>query len=415
VPCDTAWLRLSHQVGSHGMTLSHMVRSMELRGFPEAIKSILDQRGWTQSMLGREWDRHQTWVSKTVRGERDTPIGEAARLLARVGYEVVIRPEREKSAPVKRREFHGKIVQLAGGAAAQKVAGVTLIPSAKVPPHQNHAYLATLADHLMRMRGEEGGARLISNVRGHVERVDIAAVISGRDRKLQQAADNLLRAQALTLYDAERINPAESAGKDALALAKASQDAEIQALSYMTLSQVATSAGAGDRGRYYAEEGLKEKEISDRSRANLHKRRMRALATLHDNDAFAAFCDMCDLDERQPGLNLNYGAALRDLGRHAAAIRAFSNSASHYAESSPHFFTQSLHGEIVSLLHTKMPQDAASRIITFAHILPFVNSARLHKDAIEILAASVPWVRVAGMRDAREQLRAVVTATRKST
>lgn len=384
---------------------------MEFRSFPEAIKAILDQRGWTQTALAREWGRHQTWVSKTMRGERDTPIGEAARLLARVGYEVVIRPKREKSVAVKRREFHDKIVKLAGGTVAQKVAGVTFIPSPQVPPHHNPAYLATLADHMNRMRNEEGGAWLISTVRAHVARVDIDDVIGGRDRKLQEAAANLLRVQALTLYDADRTHPAESSARYALALAKASQDVEAQALAYNTLSQVATYAGAGDRAQHYAEEGLKIRDISDRSRANLHKRRMRALAILHgcERDVLAAFSDMHGLDGSLAGLNLNYGVALSEIGRHSSALQAFSYSAAHYAESSPHYYAQSLHGGIISLLHIKEPQAAIGQIQTLAHLLPFINSVQLHKDVEEILVASAPWAKVAGMRDAREQLRTVVS------
>jgi hypothetical protein len=310
---------------------------------------------------------------------------------------------------VKRREFHGKIVQLAGGTVAQKVAGVSFVPSAKVRPHQNPGYVTTLAEHINRMRNEEGGARLISTALGHVGRVDIAAIMRGRDRQLQEAAANLLRVQALTLYDADRMDPAESAARNALALARAAQNTEIQALTYNTLSQVATYAGAGDRAQYYAEAGLRLRDISDRSRANLHKRRMRALATLRGNerDALAAFSDMCDLDGSLAGLNLNYGVALSDLGRHSAATQAFSYSASHYAESSPHYYAQSLHGEIISSLHAKMPEVAANRMITLAHILPFVNSVRLHKDVTEILAVSASWAKAAGMRDAREQMRAV--------
>ena len=378
-------------------------------------------------MLGREWDRHQTWVSKTMRGERDTPIGEAARLLARVGYEVVIRPEREKSAPVKRREFHNKIIKLAGGAVAGKAAGVTLVPSAKVPAFQNHEYVTALADHLKVMRNELGGARLSSTARDYIGRIGIVDVINGRDRRLQVATARVVNVHALTLYDSDRLNHAEGAAKTALALAQASQDRDVQALMYATLSQVATWAGAGDRGRFYAEEGLKIAGTSDALRAELIKREMRALAVLtqrEEKPVLAAYEGIHGLDHGSEdsfrvnsfkGLSLNLGIALSDLGKHRAAIQAFSDSTNHYAEWSPHFYAQSLHGEIISLLHARMLEDAANSMLILAHTLPLINSAQLHKQVKEILAASAPWVRVSGMRDAREQLRAVITITPKST
>jgi transcriptional regulator with XRE-family HTH domain len=394
---------------------------MEFRSFPEAIKSILDQRGWTQSTLAREWGRHQTWVSKTMRGERDTPIGEAARLLASVGYEVVIRPKREKSAPVKRREFHNKIITLASAAVAGKAASATLVPSAKLPAFRNHAYVMALADHIKVMRNELGGARLISTAHDYIERIGISDVIQGGDRKLQVATARLVNVHALTLYDADRLNQAEGAARTALALARASEDPDIQALMHATLSQIATWAGAGDRGWFYAQEGLRITGISDVLRAELIKRKMRSLAVLPQKEervVLRAYEDIRELDQGSQdsfrvdsfkGLSLNFGIALSDLGQHQAAIRAFSDSAKHYAEWSPHYYAQALHGEVTSLLHARMIEDAANSMVILAHTLPLTNSAQLRKQVKEILAASTPWARVTKMRAAREQLRGVVS------
>lgn len=155
-----------------------------------------------------------------MRGERDTPIGEATRLLARVGYEVVIRSKR-KSAPVKRREFHDKIVKLAGGAVTQKVAGVTFVPSASVSAFKNHEYVSSLGGHVYSLRGEHGGAWLIPTVRSYVERINFADVLGGNDRKLQIATARLVNVLALAYYDADRTGPAESIANKALALALA--------------------------------------------------------------------------------------------------------------------------------------------------------------------------------------------------
>lgn len=387
---------------------------MEFHSFPEAIESILTQRGWSKKRLAQEWNRHFTWVGKAVRGERDTGISEAARLLASVGYEVVIRPKREKSDPVKRREFHNKIVKLAGGTVATKVAGVTFVPSATGSAFKNYEYVSALGEHVYRLRGEYGGAWLVPTVRRYAERIDFADVIGGNDRKLQMATARLVRVHALTLYDADRPGPAEDVANKALALARASSDPETRAHMYVTLSQVATYAGAGDRGRHYAQEGLKVSGISDETRAELSNRLMRSFAILpgQERATFKAFDDIRRFGETPAWLNLNHGFALSDLGRYQAAIQAFSiaRTVDDFIQSSPHYYAQCLHSEIVALLRARMPDVAVDRMFMLVHVLPFVNSARLHKQVNEILAESAGWISVSGMRDAREQLWTVTTA-----
>jgi hypothetical protein len=317
---------------------------------------------------------------------------------------------------VKRREFHNKIIKLAGGAAAAQVAGVTFVPSAKVPVFRNHEYVTALVDHATAIRYEQGGARLISTVGGYVERIGIADVMGGTDRKLQVAAARLVKQYALTLYDADRLNAAESVAKSSLALAQEARAPEIQALMYATLSQIATYSGAGDRGLNYALAGLQVPDVSDALRAELLKRKMRSLAILpgHQKAALGAYDGIHSLDqgsadsfrvEAFAGLSLNLGTALSDLGRHHAAIRAFSDSAQHYAQSSPHYHAQSLEGEITSLLHAHMPEVAAARMLLLAHVLPLVNSARDQKEAGAILDASARWMNVPAVREARDQLR----------
>jgi tetratricopeptide (TPR) repeat protein len=272
------------------------------------------------------------------------------------------------------------------------------------------------------MRNENGAARLISTVAGYVERVGITDVVKGRDRKLQDAAARLLRVQAFTLYDADRMNHAEDVAKSALALAKASQNPAAQALMYITLSQIATYAGTGDRGRYYAEQGLKIPGVNDGYRAELHKRKMRALAILPNQvrATLAAYADIRNLDQRSfdffdalgPGLSLNVGVALSDLGRHQAAIEAFRESANLFGGSSPHYHAQSLIGEITSLLHARMPEVAADRMLVLAHVLPLISSVRDQKEAGAILDASARWMNVPAVREARDQLREAIRPAR---
>jgi hypothetical protein len=268
------------------------------------------------------------------------------------------------------------------------------------------------------MRNELGGARLIPTARSYVERLDAADIITGKDRKLQVAAANLARAQAFTLYDADRLGPAESAAGRALAFARASGDQETLALMYITLSQVATAAGAGERGNRYVQEGLKISDINPGYRAELLKRKMRALALIPNQEAAAlgAYEEIRNLNERTftffnatgPGLSANLGVALSDLNRHRAAISAFADAARHYANSSPFFYAQNLTDEIISELHTQLPEVAADRMATLAYIVPVTNSAQLNKGIKKILVASAPWGKVAGMREAREQLRSIV-------
>jgi hypothetical protein len=110
---------------------------------------------------------------------------------------------------------------------------------------------------------------------------------------------------------------------------------------------------------------------------------------------------------------VNLGVALSDLGRHRSAIHAFAESADHYAGVSPHYQAQSLTGEIMSLLHAGMPEVAADQMLALARILPFVNSAKILREVIGktgILDVSARWINVPGMRNARDQLRAVVVS-----
>jgi hypothetical protein len=389
---------------------------MEARSLPEALELILEERGCSQNRLSRDLGKAQSWVSEVISGKQALGFAKMIKLLAGVGWEVVIRPKGEGSEPVKRREFHNKVIKVAAGTVAERAAGVAFVPSARVPPFQNHEYVTALADHVRQMRNEQGGTRLISMIQGHVARLDIAGILEGRDRKLQMAAAKLVSGHAFALYDADRLNHAEGVTKNALALARASQDAETQAFMYATLSQIATYAGAGDRGRNYVQEGLKVPGISEGSRAELYIRLMRSLAVLPGNEkaALTAFAGIHNLDERQAGLSgarlagliNNFGITLSDLGKHQRAIQAFADAADRHAQLSPHFYAGALRGEIMSLLNAKMPDVAADRMLTLAHIMPLINSTRLQKEVGEILNVSAPWIKVPGMRDSREQLSA---------
>src|SRR4051812_30424930 len=109
---------------------------MEARNLPEALKLIMEQRACSGSRLASELGVSQQWLSDVYRGKKDTPTTKAIRLLASVGWELVIRPKREESDPVKRREF------------VTAAASVMFVPSPKVGPHQDPSYLAELTQRV---------------------------------------------------------------------------------------------------------------------------------------------------------------------------------------------------------------------------------------------------------------------------
>src|SRR5262245_54540508 len=105
---------------------------MEARTLSEVLKLILHQRKCLQADLGRELGVSQAWQWIVILGKGDPGFQTATMRLARVGWEVVIRPkrpEREESDSVKRREFHQRVITVGAASAVEAARSATFIPS----------------------------------------------------------------------------------------------------------------------------------------------------------------------------------------------------------------------------------------------------------------------------------------------
>jgi transcriptional regulator with XRE-family HTH domain len=122
---------------------------MEARNLPDALRLIMEQRGWTQLDLARELGISQPFVSNLLSGKRETGFTKAIQFFDRVDWQVRISPKSEDDDPVKRREF------------VTAAASVAFVPSSTVGPYQDPSYLRVLARRTARDRYERGaGARL---------------------------------------------------------------------------------------------------------------------------------------------------------------------------------------------------------------------------------------------------------------
>src|SRR5918999_4597579 len=169
---------------------------MEARNLSEALKLIMAQRGCSGSQLARDLGVSQSWLSYAARGKKDTSTGNAARLLASVGWELVIRPKTEDDDPMKRREF------------MTAAASVMFVPSPKVGPDQDPAYVRELARTVARARYEHGSGTITATAIKHLRRIE-SAVTSG-DRKLQEATSDLAVEAVWTLSEAHGFDSAEN-------------------------------------------------------------------------------------------------------------------------------------------------------------------------------------------------------------
>src|SRR5256885_13231846 len=105
---------------------------MQARNLGEALEAIMNDRGWSQTRLGRELGVTQSWVSRVVNGKIDPRMRTATGMLAKVGWQVRISPKTEEDDPVNRREF------VAGAAS------VLFVPSPKTTPFHDPSYVGLL-------------------------------------------------------------------------------------------------------------------------------------------------------------------------------------------------------------------------------------------------------------------------------
>lgn len=375
---------------------------MEVRTLPDALKSIMQTNGWTQTDLARELGVSQVWVSEVSRGIKDTTFTKAVGLLARVGWEVRLSPRAED--PVQRREFM---------AAA---ASVIFVPSPRTSPYQDANYVAALADALTRNRYELGGLPLVASATAHISRIE-KALPDSHVHALQKAASNLANQAALVLYDAGKLAVADRAEALSLELATRAGDQEAQARAYDGLSRISLYRGDPARAVAYAEHGLKLPDLTNNQRAALSMRLGRSLALIRGQrvasrsalDQARAVGGLSPFDEA--ALVGDVGIGLGQLRVYREAGTLLSEAAASIGQWSPLFQAQYLGRQIQTSLRAADPAFAADRMAELARALPLVASARVNKRAAEILKTSAQWTRVPEIREAREHLQAVMPSS----
>ncbi|MEV7969162.1 helix-turn-helix transcriptional regulator [Sphaerisporangium sp. NPDC088356] len=383
-----------------GHRLKRYARFVEVRTFPEALKAIMEQQGWTQVELARELGVSQAWVSEVSRGQKDTGMARAIGLLARVGWEVRISPKMEES--VERREF------------LAAAASVVFVPSTRANPYQDADYVHTLAASLARNRYELGGIPLVSSALGHARRIEQVLHDTVRDKALQTAASQLADQVTLVLYDAGSLVQADRVGGLALELARRAGDHESQARAYDTLSRVSLDRGDHARGVTYAQRGLQMTDITNGQRASLSMRLGRSLAFIPGQET--ASRDILDHALNVGGLSPFGEAALvgdvaiglGHLHAYGEAGTLLSEAAEAIGQWSPLFRAQYLGRQVQTAMRASDLSLAADRMHKLARALPFVTSGRVNKRVGEILKASQTNA-APEIRQAREHLRAMIS------
>ncbi|HZB31749.1 MAG TPA: helix-turn-helix transcriptional regulator [Streptosporangiaceae bacterium] len=380
---------------------------MESRTLPEAVKSIMKVHGWSQSQLARELGVPRDWISKIKRGDRDPSIGRLSQLLAGIGWEVIIRPKREK-APVKRREF------------VAAAASVMFVPSPKVGPYEDPTHVHEMAQRLAQARYEHGGGTIAATAMKHIRHIE--PVVAGGDKKLQAAASDLAVESVWTLSDAHRFDAGENVGRLALELAKRSESPDAQSRAYSALAQLNSEWGRADRAFKYAKSGVQLPEVPETQQAWMRLRRARTL-TLVRGQENAARDEIESVygplrDRGFPGqssfdvadMMACIGVALNRIGVYADAHCMLNEALALLGDSSPNPQSQRLAQQVLAALRMSQPALAADHMLALARIAPLVNSRWLDGDLREVLAESAKWASVPEIRDARDHLRTVVQA-----
>jgi transcriptional regulator with XRE-family HTH domain len=382
---------------------------MEARSLPEALKLIMEQRRCSGSQLARDLGVAQSWVSLASRGKKDTSTAKAARMLASVGWEMVIRPKREEEDPVKRREF------------VTAAASVMFVPSPSASPYQDPAYVRQLAARLRSAWFEHGGVSLVPTAMRHGRNIQSAMIReSVRNRELQAAASDLTYWISTVLFDARRFDAAENAGGLALKLARAAGDTNAQAWAYSRLTTVNVHRGQADRAVKYAQEGVALPDILESQRAWLNVRLAQSLALVRGQEHAARAAlehtqgyledaqKFGDLPARDTGdMAGTVGTALAGLRKYDNAQGYLEDAVRFTGQSSPHLQGYYLAWQAETALRDSQPSLAADRMLHLARVVPLVSSTQLDWRVTQILASSARWATVPEMRQAREQLRSV--------
>jgi transcriptional regulator with XRE-family HTH domain len=384
---------------------------MEAHGLPEAINMIMEQRGCSQSQLGRDLGKGQTWVSEVIKGTRGRDFAKVINILASVGWEVVIRPKREKSDPVKRREF------------VAAAASVMFVPSPTTGPYEDPAYVRELTRRVAADRYQNGGAFGVSSAMRHIRQ--ITSAVESRDKKLHMATSDLAVETVWTLNDAGRVEAGQKVGELALTLARRSQDADTQSRALSVLARVQYSRGDGGLAVRYAQQGVKLHELPPQQQAWLKLRYGWSLSMVGGQEGAARDVldevrgfladtrSVNDPEESRDTVELmgDVGRVLYDLGDYREAQGCLDKAVQLLGGASPHVHGLFLARQIAASLRAGQPEYAADRMLSLARVMPLVNSVQLNNNVKDVLAASYPWRAVPEVHAARAQLRTVWTDT----
>lgn len=378
---------------------------MEAHTLPEALNLILEQRGCSQTRLGRDMGKRQSWVSEVISGKLGRDFEKMINALARVGWEVVMRPktpEREK-APVKRREF------------VAAAASVMFVPSSQVGPYGDPANVLDPARRVARARHDHGGGATVGTAMRHIRRIESA--VASQDKQLQEAASQLAVETVYSLVDTRRFDAGEKVGRLALELARRSRSPDAQSWAYSALTQINIERGGADRALMYARDGVKLSEVPEAQRAWMRLRRGWTLAIVRGQEHAArdelesvrgplqdrAFRDQSPIDIAD--LMGSVGVALNGIEAFEEAHGTFAEAINLLGDASPYLQSRFLAQQVIAALRMDEPSLAANHMLAFAHVAPLVDSRRLDGHLRDALAESARWATVPEIRDAREHLK----------
>jgi tetratricopeptide (TPR) repeat protein len=367
---------------------------------------IMKQRGCSQNKLARDLRKGQSWISDVVNGKGGLEFAKVINILSRVGWEVVIRLKREEPDPVKHREF------------VTAAASVMFVPSPKVGPHEDPSYLAELARRVAHAQYEHGGGATAGTAIKHIRR--IKSLVASKDQRLQEAASNLAVEAAWTLNDARRFDAGENVGGLALTLARHSGSMDAQSRAYSVLANINAERGQRDRALRFADAGAGLHEVPDTQRQWMKLRKGETQAHLRGQGKAArdeienVLCLLRDTGGflGQSSFDIadmtgNAGIALANLGAHEEAQRILSQAVDLFGDSSPTPAAVYLAHQSMAALRASQVDMAAGHMLTLARFAPLIDSPRVDGHVQKILTMSARWGTVSGMRDAREQLKAL--------
>jgi hypothetical protein len=102
------------------------------------------------------------------------------------------------------------------------------------------------------------------------------------------------------------------------------------------------------------------------------------------------------------------GRGLSEVGAYEQAHATLNEAVSLMGGSSPNFQSLNLVELVVAALGMSEPSLAANYMLALARLAPVVNSRRLDDNLRRVLAESSKWTAVPEIREARDQLKALI-------